>query len=72
MLVAADIRLFSVKVPAYVLIAEVRARYAGLILGGIDEDNFPKLSFNDLRRQAVEARPSAGKHFLANTGLLGP
>jgi uroporphyrinogen-III decarboxylase len=53
-------------------IAEVRAQYTGLIVGGIDEGNFPKLSFSDLRRQALEARQSAGRHFLLTPGCSVP
>lgn len=58
----------ATKVP----VSEVRAQYAGLILGGIDEDNFPKLSAGDLRQQASRARQEAGKHFILTPGCSVP
>jgi uroporphyrinogen decarboxylase len=53
-------------------ISEVRAQYAGLTLGGIDEDNFPKLSSNELRQQALRARQEAGKRFILTPGCSVP
>ena len=38
----------------------------------INEDNFSKLSFSDLRRQALETCQSAGKHFLLTPGCSVP
>jgi uroporphyrinogen decarboxylase len=53
-------------------ISEVRAEYPGVILGGIDEGNFPKLSGNDLRQQAKTAWQQAGKQFLLTPGCSVP
>jgi uroporphyrinogen decarboxylase len=56
------------KVP----ISEVRAQYAGLILGGIAETNFQKLSINELRQQAATARQQAGNRFFLTPGCSVP
>jgi uroporphyrinogen decarboxylase len=53
-------------------ISEVRAEYPGVILGGIDEVNFPKLSGEDLRQQAKTAWRQAGKQFLLTPGCSVP
>jgi uroporphyrinogen decarboxylase len=56
------------KVP----VSEVRAQYSGLILAGIDENNFPKLSLDDLRLQAKTACQQAGSHCLLTPGCSVP
>jgi len=53
-------------------IVEVRLQNSGLILGGIDETNFAKLSLEELRRQARSAREQAGKQFLLTPGCSVP
>jgi uroporphyrinogen-III decarboxylase len=53
-------------------ISEVRLQNSGLILGGIDEVNFPKLSLDDLHQQAKTARQQAGKKFLLTPGCSVP
>jgi uroporphyrinogen decarboxylase len=49
------------KVP----LSEIRAQYDGVILGGIDENNFPKLSVNNVRQQA-------GNKFILTPGCSVP
>ena len=56
----------------HVPISEVRAQTSSLILGGIDENNFPKLTLPDLRRQAKTAWHEAGNHFLLTPGCSVP
>jgi uroporphyrinogen decarboxylase len=41
-------------------IAQVRAKYSGVILGGLDEVNYRKLTPSDIKRQWADARKSAG------------
>lgn len=53
-------------------VSEVRAEYSGVILGGIDEGNFPKLSIDTLRQQAKTAWQQAGKQFLLTPGCSVP
>ena len=53
-------------------ISEVRAEYPGAIPGGIDENNFPKLTVEDLRKQAKTAWQQAGKQFLLTPGCSVP
>ena len=53
-------------------IADVRKRYVGVILAGIDEVNYPKLSTGDLKRQHQEAMRAAGKKFILTPGCSIP
>ncbi|MDP9171716.1 MAG: hypothetical protein M3N54_13955 [Acidobacteriota bacterium] len=53
-------------------IAKVRERYSGLILGGLDEVNYRKLTRGDLKRQWIEARKAAGKKFILTPGCSVP
>jgi uroporphyrinogen decarboxylase len=53
-------------------ISELRAQFSGVILGGIDENNFPKLSADELRQQAATARQQAGKRFILTPGCSVP
>jgi uroporphyrinogen decarboxylase len=53
-------------------ISEVRAEYSGVILGGIDESNFPNLSGDELRQQAKTAWQQAGKQFVLTPGCSVP
>lgn len=53
-------------------IAQVRAKYAGVILGGLDEVNYRKLAPLDLKRQWIEARKGAGKKFILTPGCSVP
>ena len=55
-----------------VRISEVRAQYRGLILGGVEENRFPKLTEAELRIQAVSARQQAGKQLLLTPGCSVP
>lgn len=52
--------------------ARVRTNFAGLLMGGIDEIHFKKLSINDLQKQAESARNAAGKRFLLAPGCSIP
>src|SRR5258708_27025991 len=53
-------------------IAKVRERYSGVILGGIDEVNYRKLTPGDLKRQWSEAAKAAGKKFILTPGCSVP
>src|SRR5713226_2225954 len=53
-------------------IAKVRERYSGVILGGIDEVNYRKLTAADLKRQWGEAAKAAGKKFILTPGCSVP
>lgn len=53
-------------------IADVRKKYPGVILGGLDEVNFRKLSEADLKRQYESARAAAGKKFILAPGCSVP
>ena len=53
-------------------IAEFRKHYAGVILGGLDEVNFRKLSPADLKQQFESARHAAGKKFILAPGCSVP
>ncbi len=53
-------------------ITQVRARYSGVILGGLDEVNYRKLTRLDLKRQWIEARKSAGAKFILTPGCSVP
>ncbi len=53
-------------------IAQVRSKYAGLIMAGIDEVNFKKLSGASMEKQASAAGQEAGKRFLLAPGCSVP
>ena len=55
-----------------VSIAAVRAKYPGVILGGLDEVNYRKLSRVDLKRQWIDARNAAGAKFILTPGCSVP
>jgi len=52
--------------------AEVRRHYTGVLMGGLDERNFRRLSQEDLRRQWQEAREGAGPKFILAPGCSVP
>jgi uroporphyrinogen decarboxylase len=53
-------------------ISKVREGYSGVILGGIDEVNYRKLSPAELKRQWTEAAQAAGKKFILTPGCSVP
>jgi uroporphyrinogen decarboxylase len=53
-------------------IADARAKYAGVIMAGIDEREFRNLSEADLRRQMDQARQQAGLRFILAPGCSVP
>ena len=53
-------------------IARVRANFSGLLMGGIDEIDFKKLSMDEMQKQAKSARSAAGKRFLLAPGCSVP
>jgi uroporphyrinogen decarboxylase len=53
-------------------IAKVRAGYSGVIMGGIDEVNYRKLTPADLKKQWHEAAQAAGKKFILTPGCSVP
>lgn len=60
--------MHGTKIP----IADVRKRYADVILAGIDEVNYRKLSTDDLRRQHQQAMHDGGKKFILSPGCSVP
>ncbi|HEV2687518.1 MAG TPA: uroporphyrinogen decarboxylase family protein [Bryobacteraceae bacterium] len=55
-----------------VSIATVRAQYPGVILGGLDEVNYRKLTRGDLKRQWIDAKSAAGAKFILTPGCSVP
>ena len=55
-----------------VVIAKVREKYSGVILAGLDEVNYRKLTPQDLKRQWAEARKAAGAKFILSPGCSVP
>jgi len=55
-----------------VSIADVREKYAGTIMGGLDEVNYRKLTAANLKQQADAARQAAGKRFILAPGCSVP
>jgi uroporphyrinogen decarboxylase len=53
-------------------IADVRANFGGVLLGGLDEVNYRKLTMGDLLRQARAARSAAGNRFILTPGCSVP
>ena len=53
-------------------IAQVRAKYSGVILGGLDEVNYRKLARQDLKRQWIDAKAAAGAKFILTPGCSVP
>lgn len=53
-------------------VAAVRAKCAGLIMGGLDERNFRKLSEAELKRQHLAAAKAAGKKYICAPGCSVP
>ncbi len=53
-------------------VAAMRSQYSGVLLTGLDEQNFRKLSEADLRRQWQDARAGAGKKFILTPGCSVP
>jgi uroporphyrinogen decarboxylase len=53
-------------------VANVRAKYAGVLMAGIDEGNYRKLTPADLKRQWQEAQAAAGKRFILAPGCSVP
>jgi len=52
--------------------AKVRAGYSGVIMGGIDEVNYRKLTPADLEKQWTDASQAAGKKFILTPGCSVP
>lgn len=55
-----------------VSLADIRSRYAGVLLGGIDEKNFRSLSTDQLRQQRQSAQEMAGRRFILAPGCSVP
>jgi uroporphyrinogen decarboxylase len=53
-------------------ISKVRAGYSGVIMGGIDEVNYRKLTTADLKKQWTDAAQAAGKRFILTPGCSVP
>jgi uroporphyrinogen decarboxylase len=53
-------------------LAATRARYKGVLAGGIDEVNYRKLSIAELKRQGEAARKAAGDKFILTPGCSVP
>jgi len=55
-----------------VVVAEVRRRYAGVLMGGLDEVNFRALTPAQLQEQWQAAQNAAGKRFILTPGCSVP
>lgn len=55
-----------------VSIAAVRAKYPGVLMGGLDEVNYRKLTAADLKRQWIDAKNAAGPKFILTPGCSVP
>ena len=55
-----------------VSVAEMRAKYPGVLMAGLDEVNYRQLSTNDLRSQWQSAQQAAGKRFILTPGCSVP
>jgi uroporphyrinogen decarboxylase len=55
-----------------VSIGDLRTRFSGVVMGGIDEVNFRKLMRGDLMKQTRAAREAAGKRFILAPGCSVP
>lgn len=53
-------------------IEQLRAKYPGVIMAGLDERNFRKLTSLDIKRQWVSARKGAGKKLIFAPGCSVP
>ncbi len=51
---------------------QVRRSYAGVLMGGLDERNFRKLSEDELRQQWRQAQQAAGRKFILAPGCSVP
>ena len=51
---------------------KIRPRYTGVLMGGIAENDYRKLSVAELRNQYEAARPAAGKRFILAPGCSVP
>lgn len=51
---------------------QLRARYSGVIMAGLDERNYRQLSNPDLKRQWLSARKGAGTRFILAPGCSVP
>jgi uroporphyrinogen decarboxylase len=55
-----------------IAIRETRKKFSGVLMGGIDEVSYPRLSVDELRRQARAARAEAGARFILAPGCSVP
>lgn len=55
-----------------VSIARVREHYSGVILAGLDEVNYRKLTAQDIKRQWIDARKAASPKFILTPGCSVP
>jgi len=55
-----------------VSVADVRRKYAGVIMSGLDETNFRKLSASEMKQQWQTAQKGAGKRFILAPGCSIP
>src|SRR5205085_6888022 len=55
-----------------VSVAEMRKKYAGVLMAGLDEVNYRKLNAQDLRSQWQAAEKAAGRRFILTPGCSVP
>ncbi len=53
-------------------IAEVRSKFSGVLIGGLDERRFRELTEKDLRQQWQSAQAAAGRRFILTPGCSVP
>jgi hypothetical protein len=66
--VAVNYSTFTTGVP----MSDARAKFSGVLLGGIDEVNYRSLSQSDLKRQWTLARQQVGRGFILTPGCSVP
>ena len=55
-----------------VSVADMRRRYGGVLMAGLDEVNYRKLTAEDLRKQWQSAEKAAGRKFILSPGCSVP
>jgi len=66
--VAINYSTFTTGVP----MAEARAKFSGVLMGGLDEVNYRKLTTDDLKRQWQTAQRQVGRGFILTPGCSVP
>ncbi len=65
---AINYSIHGTKIP----FADVRKRWSGVLMGGVDEVNFRKLARGEMQRQVAQAHKEAGAKYIAAGGCSVP